>query len=60
MPCRDVEDEARLTALRDAAEAGIADIEAGRFRVFDSAVELREYLSALAAEALDREARSAD
>ena len=55
---REVEDELRLSAVREAAEAGIADIAAGRFRVFDSAVALREGLSAIAAEVLDREARS--
>ena len=55
---REVEDELRLSAVREAVEAGIADIAAGRFRVFDSAVALREGLSAIAAEVLDREARS--
>ena len=54
MTSRKAKDEARLSALREAAEAGIADIEAGRFRVFDSAVELRQYLSAISAEALER------
>ncbi len=57
MVCREVEDEARLSALREAAEVGIADIEAGRFRVFETADELREYLSAIAAEVLADEAR---
>ena len=55
---REVEDEFRLNAMREAAEAGIADIAAGRFRVFDSAEALRDGLSAVAAEVLDREARS--
>ena len=54
---REAEDEVRLQALREAAEAGIADIAAGRSRVFDSAEELREYLSELAAETLDSRAR---
>ena len=54
MEHREAKGEARLSALREAVEAGIADIEAGRFRVFDSAVELRQYLSAIAAEALER------
>ena len=53
---REAEDEVRLQALREAAEAGIADIAAGRYRVFDSAKELREYLSELAAETLDSRA----
>ena len=55
---REVEDEFRLNAMREAAEAGIADIAAGRFRVFDSAEALGDGLSAVAAEVLDREARS--
>lgn len=33
---RESEDEMRLSALRDAAKVGIADIEAGNFRSFDS------------------------
>ncbi len=49
---REAEDEIRLKALREAAEAGIADIAAGRFRVFESGAGLREYLSELAEEAL--------
>ncbi len=50
---REAEDEVRLKALREAAEVGIADIAAGRYRVFDSAEGLREYLSGLAAETLN-------
>ena len=30
------EDAARLQALREAADVGVADIEAGRFRTFDA------------------------
>lgn len=50
---REAEDEVRLKALREAAEVGIADIAAGRYRVFDSAEGLREYLSGLVAETLN-------
>ena len=50
---REAEDEVRLKALREAAEVGIADIAAGRYRVFDSAEGLRKYLSELAAETLN-------
>ena len=60
MEHREAKDEARLSALREAAEAGIADIEAGRFRVFDSARELQEHLSALAAEVLESGVRPPD
>ena len=50
---REAEDDIRLRALREAAEVGIADIAAGRYRVFDSAEGLREYLSELTADTLD-------
>jgi len=49
---QDAEERARLKALREAARVGIADIEAGRFKTFDSAESLTEYLSAEAAAAL--------
>lgn len=49
---RETEDEIRLRAMREAANAGIADIAAGRFRAFDAAEALRENLSALTADAL--------
>ena len=35
-------DEIRLKVMREAAEAGIADIAAGRYRSFDAAEALRE------------------
>ena len=43
----------RLRALRDAAQAGIADYEAGEYLVFDSAGDLENYLSGIAAEVLE-------
>ena len=46
------EDEARLQALREAADVGIADIEEGRFRTFDSKESLRVHLSQLAENAI--------
>ena len=60
MTSRKAEDETRLGAMREAAEVGIADIEAGRFRVFGSAEELQEHLSALVAEVLGSGVRSPD
>jgi antitoxin ParD1/3/4 len=45
---REAEEKARLRALRDAARIGIEDIDAGRFRDFDSASELRQHLDSLA------------
>ena len=56
----EAKDEARLSALREAAQVGIADIEAGRSRVFESGAELQEYLSVLTAEVLESGARPAD
>lgn len=44
---RESEDELRLAALRDAAKVGIADIEAGSFRCFDSADLLGQHLATL-------------
>jgi len=49
---READDKARLKALRDAARIGIADIEAGRFRSFDSSDAIRRHLAALADEAI--------
>jgi len=49
---QEAEENAKLTAVRDAAGIGIADIEAGRFKSFDTAEALAEYLSAQAAATL--------
>ena len=49
---QEAEDEIRLKAMREAADAGLADIAAGRFRAFDSAAALEEHLSALSERAL--------
>ncbi len=45
---REKQDQARLKALRDAARVGIEDVQAGRFRDFDSGGDLREHLNKLA------------
>lgn len=45
---REEEDKARLKNLREAARLGIADIEGGRFRDFNSSAELRAHLDTLA------------
>jgi len=57
---REAQDTARLYALRQAAHVGIADLEAGRFKSFESPDELRNHLSELASEAIGtrRPARS--
>lgn len=44
----------RLRALREAARAGIADFEAGRFQTFESSEELRQHLGKLGDEVLSR------
>ena len=45
---RESEDDLRLAALRKAARIGIADIDAGAFRSFDSADALGQRLTKLA------------
>jgi antitoxin ParD1/3/4 len=49
---RDAEEQARLEALRGAARLGIADVEAGRYRSFETSEALRHHLDALADEAI--------
>jgi len=44
---REAEEKARLKALREAARTGIADIEAGRFRSFESAASLERHLASI-------------
>jgi antitoxin ParD1/3/4 len=44
---RDAEDKARLKALREAARAGIADIEGGRFCAFESTERSEHHLTSL-------------
>jgi len=39
--------KARLKALRESARVGIADIEAGRYRTFDSPADLNRHLGTL-------------
>jgi antitoxin ParD1/3/4 len=47
---REAEDGMRLIALREAASIGIADIEAGRFKSFDSDDAIDQHLAGLVAE----------
>ncbi len=44
---RESEDEMRLTALREAARIGMADIDAGAVQSFDTATALGEHLARL-------------
>ena len=50
--CQEAEHEARLRALREAAAAGIADIDAGDFRSFEALEPLRNHLRGFPAEAV--------
>ena len=45
---RDTEERTRIKALRDAVQVGVADIEAGRFRTFDTPGALRHHISSIA------------
>ena len=49
---QEAEDRARIDALRDAARAGIEDIESGRFKGFAKRTDLRKHLTALGEEAI--------
>ncbi len=49
---REAEDAAKLVALREAARAGMASIEAGRYREFATPEELNRYLKKKAASVL--------
>ncbi|MBF0095120.1 MAG: type II toxin-antitoxin system ParD family antitoxin [Alphaproteobacteria bacterium] len=51
---RDAEDEARLTALRQAAKAGSDDLDAGRSHSFATADALRIHLARVAEGAVGR------
>ncbi len=53
---RDAEDRVRLDALREAAQSGIAEIEAGRCRCFTSAEALEQHLAELMQSMLSEEA----
>ena len=46
---REAEDACRLAALRRAAEEGMADLDAGRFRTFETPQALRSHLKDMAA-----------
>jgi antitoxin ParD1/3/4 len=49
---REAQDNARLQALREAARVGMADIDAGRFRSFESPAALSRHLTAIADRAI--------
>jgi antitoxin ParD1/3/4 len=49
---REAQDKARLNTLRAAARIGVADIDAGRFRDFESPAALNRHLAAIVDEAI--------
>jgi len=49
---RKAQDSARLHALREAARVGMSDIDAGRFRSFESPAALNRHWTALADKAI--------
>ena len=57
---RETEDGVRLTAMREAANVGVADIRAGRFYEFGTTEALRDHLSVAANEVLDDRSPCAD
>ena len=50
---RELQNEAHLMALREAAKTGIADIESGYFQSFDAPEPLRRHLAHLAGKVVD-------
>jgi antitoxin ParD1/3/4 len=51
---REAEDEARLSALRKAAQVGLDDFDAGRYRSLETTEKLREHLATLTKAAISR------
>jgi len=49
---REAQDSARLHALREAARVGIDDMDAGRFRSFESPAALSRHLTSIADKAI--------
>jgi antitoxin ParD1/3/4 len=49
---REAEDRARLKALREAVKVGLDDLQAGRYRQFDSFADLESYVGKIADRAI--------
>lgn len=54
----EAEEKAKLKALREAVQIGIADIKAGRYRDFESFDELDAYLRKISDEAISEATRA--
>jgi antitoxin ParD1/3/4 len=50
---KDADEQARIRAFREAVQIGMADIEAGRYRMFDNPGELSRHLASIADEIAD-------
>jgi antitoxin ParD1/3/4 len=55
---QEAEGKARIKALRDAARVGIADMEAGQYRTFDSPADLNRHLGTLLDNVLSTKSRN--
>ena len=51
---REAEEKARLKALREAARVGADDIEAGRFRTFETQAALSRHLASVAEKSITK------
>ena len=54
---QEADGKARIKVLRDAARIGIADIDAGRYRTFDSPADLNRHLGTLRDDVLSSKRR---
>ncbi len=50
---KEAEDAAKLKALREAVQLGVDDMEAGRYKEFESFEEMEAYLTAVTDAAID-------
>ncbi|HEY8696444.1 MAG TPA: type II toxin-antitoxin system ParD family antitoxin [Rhizomicrobium sp.] len=57
---RSAEEKAKLKALREAAQVGIDDLEAGRYRDFDNFDDLDRHLKAVADDVIRGKPRAAE
>lgn len=51
---REAEDEAKIKAFREAVQKGFDDVEAGRYKEFESFADLRRHLEAVSEKAIKR------
>ncbi len=51
---REARDQARIIALREAARVGIADIEAGRFEIFENPAAIKRHIKLITNKAIKK------